>query len=71
MFAWAELGAFLMLLTAVTPVLGGYIARVFEGPPGGVRRFGERFELLIFRVCRVDPSREMKTASVSPGGPRV
>jgi hypothetical protein len=33
MFAWAELAGFLILLTALTPVLGDYLARVFEGPP--------------------------------------
>jgi K+-transporting ATPase ATPase A chain len=59
MFAWAELVAFLILLTALTPVLGGYVARVFEGPPTGIRRLGERFERLVFRTCKIDPNREM------------
>ena len=28
---WLQIGIFLVVLTAVTPVLGGYMARVYEG----------------------------------------
>ena len=59
MFAWAELAGFLILLTALTPVLGGYLARVFEGPPGGITRLGQPFEQWLLRICRVDPAHEM------------
>ena len=59
MFAWAELAGFLILLTALTPVLGGYLARVFEGPPRGITRLGQPFELRLLRISRVDPTHEM------------
>jgi hypothetical protein len=59
MFARAELAGFLILLTALTPVLGGYLARVFEGPPGGITRLGRPFEQRLLRICRVDPAHEM------------
>jgi potassium-transporting ATPase potassium-binding subunit len=59
MFAWAELAGFLILLTALTPVLGGYLARVFEGPPRGITRLGLPFEQRLLRICRVDPAHEM------------
>jgi K+-transporting ATPase ATPase A chain len=59
MFAWVELAAFLILLTALTPPLGGYLARVFAGEPSGIRRIGEPFERLVYRLCRIDPAHEM------------
>jgi K+-transporting ATPase ATPase A chain len=59
MFAWAELAGFLILLTALTPVLGGYLVRVFEGPPSSIMRLGRPFEQWLLRVCRVDPAHEM------------
>jgi len=44
--AWLELGAFALILTMLTPVLGGYMSAVFagsshpkgRGPNGGWRR---------------------------------
>jgi K+-transporting ATPase ATPase A chain len=59
MFAWAQLAGFLVLLAALTPILGGYMAGVFEGPPNGIRRIGGRIEGSIYRLCRIDPSQDM------------
>ena len=46
---WLQLGAFVVLLTELVPVLGGYLARVFQGEPvflsalvGPVERLGYR-----------------------------
>jgi K+-transporting ATPase ATPase A chain len=60
MSAWIELAAFVAVLTAVTPLLGGYMAAVFEGPPTGVRRALGGVEASIYRLCRIDPAHEMK-----------
>jgi len=38
--AWLELAAFVLVLTFVTPVLGGYLATVFGGAPHPVGGFG-------------------------------
>jgi K+-transporting ATPase ATPase A chain len=46
------------LLLLVKP-LGGYVARVFEGKPCGLDRLLGPVERLIYRLCGVNPSREM------------
>jgi K+-transporting ATPase ATPase A chain len=48
---WAEILLFLALLTALTPVVGGYMARVFGGEVGFLR-IAER---PLYRLLRVDP----------------
>ena len=53
MVAWSELTFFLIILTALTPLLGGYMAAVFEGELNGVRRFGAPVEALVYRMCRI------------------
>jgi K+-transporting ATPase ATPase A chain len=60
MSAWIELAAFVAVLMAVTPLLGGYMAAVFEGPPTGVRRALGGVEASIYRLCRIDPAHEME-----------
>jgi K+-transporting ATPase ATPase A chain len=60
MYAWIELAALAVVLTALTPLLGGYMAGVFEGPPAGARRILGPAEALVYRLCAVDPSREMR-----------
>ena len=53
MVAWSELTFFLIILAALTPLLGGDMAAVFEGEPNGVRRFGAPVEALVYRMCRI------------------
>jgi K+-transporting ATPase ATPase A chain len=50
MAGWIEILLFLALLTAITPVLGSYLARVFRGEPG-------RVESGFYRAIGVDPAR--------------
>ena len=57
--AWLELGAFVIVLTALTPVLGGYLASVFGDSPHPVRRIFAPLESLLYRICRIDAAREM------------
>jgi K+-transporting ATPase ATPase A chain len=55
---WLQIGIFLVVLTAVTPVLGGYMARVYEGKrvwPSAVLGPVER---ALYRVLRVAPREE-------------
>ena len=48
---WAEIGLFLAILTGLTPVVGGYLARVFAGEVTFLR-FAER---PLYRLMGVDP----------------
>ncbi|MGA2398965.1 MAG: potassium-transporting ATPase subunit KdpA [Steroidobacteraceae bacterium] len=50
---------FLGVLVLCTKPLGSYIADVMEGRPNLALRLGGRFEALIYRICGVDPGREM------------
>jgi K+-transporting ATPase ATPase A chain len=59
MSAWLEFGGFVLVLTFVTPLLGGYLAAVFASGPHPVRAFLGPLESLIYRLCRIDSAREM------------
>lgn len=50
---WIEIGLFLVVLTALTPLAGGYMARVFRGE----LTFLGRVERPVYRVLGVDPQR--------------
>jgi len=60
MNGWLEAAALVIVLTAVTPLLGRYLTAVFEGPPTGVRRVFGGVENAIYRLCRIDPRHEMR-----------
>ena len=55
----AQIVFYLVVLTALTPPLGAFIARVYEGKrvPGLTRVFGP-VERGIYRLLRIDPARE-------------
>jgi len=59
MAAWLELALFFAVLTFLTPVLGKYMAEVFEGEPSGARRMFGAFERLLYRCCKIDEHAEM------------
>ena len=48
------------MLLALAKPLGAYMARVYEGQPAVLNRIGAPFERLLYRVCGVDPQREMR-----------
>ena len=50
---------FLLLVLAAVKPLGLYMANVFEGRPLWLVRAGAPLERLIYRLCGVDPGREM------------
>jgi potassium-transporting ATPase potassium-binding subunit len=55
---WLQLVIFLVLLTAATPLLGGYMARVYQGEPLALRSLLSGFERATFRVFGVSRSEE-------------
>jgi K+-transporting ATPase ATPase A chain len=58
--AWLQLLVLVALVFAATPLLGGYMARVYGGGAApGDRIFGP-VERLIYRATGVDPSREQR-----------
>jgi len=59
MTAWRELLAFLVVLTVLTPLLGGYMAAVFEDATSPLRRFAAPLERLVYRACGIDERVEM------------
>jgi K+-transporting ATPase ATPase A chain len=57
---WVQLGVLVVLIVALTPPLGAYLARVFgDGPAPGDRVFAP-VERLVYRVCGVDERREQR-----------
>jgi potassium-transporting ATPase potassium-binding subunit len=57
---WGQLIALVVLLGATAPLLGRYIAGVYEGAPSRLDRVVGPVERLIYRSCRVDPEREQR-----------
>jgi K+-transporting ATPase ATPase A chain len=57
---WGQLIALVLLLGATAPLLGRYIAGVYEGAPSKLDRVFGPVERLIYRSCRVDPEREQR-----------
>jgi K+-transporting ATPase ATPase A chain len=58
--AWIELAAFVVVLTALTPPLGGYMEAVFSGRRTVAHRVLAPLESTVYRLCRIDPEREMR-----------
>jgi len=50
---------FLAVLVLCTKPLGSYIADIMDGRSNVALRLGGRFEALIYRICGVEPGREM------------
>ncbi len=58
-FAWILIGVFLLLVLACVKPLGLYMANVFAGRPIWPLRAGAPFERWSWRLCGIDPLREM------------
>ncbi len=52
---WFEIALYLAVLTALTPLLGGYMARVYRFEPVFLGRVVGPLERLTYRVIGVDP----------------
>jgi K+-transporting ATPase ATPase A chain len=55
-----QLVVFVVVLLALAKPLGAYMARIYEGEPAFLNRIGAPFERLLYRVCGVNPQREMR-----------
>ena len=53
---WLQIAIYLAVLTALTPVLGGYMARVFRGEGVFLTPVLRPLERLTYRLIRVNPS---------------
>src|SRR3984893_15935022 len=60
--AWLELAFLIAAIAVTTPLLGGYLAKVYDpslGRPRGDRVFSA-VERPIYRLCRIDPESEQR-----------
>ena len=55
---WLQIAFYAAVLTALTPLLGGYMARVYQGEPRALSRVFAPLERLTYRALRTDPERE-------------
>ena len=61
--AWLQIAFYVVVLTALAPLLGGYIARVYRGERLALARVCGPLERLTYRALRVDPVREQSWRS--------
>jgi len=57
---YLQLVVYVVVLLALAKPLGTYMARIFEGQPAVLNTIGGPFERLLYRVCGVDPAKEMR-----------
>src|SRR5665213_1388575 len=55
---WTQIVIFVVVLTALTPLLGGYMARVYQGRRVRLSALGETTERLLYRLVGVDRTEE-------------
>jgi potassium-transporting ATPase potassium-binding subunit len=55
---WLQIAVFFVVLTALTPLIGGYMARVFTGERVFLTPVIGPLERLFYRLLRTDPERE-------------
>ena len=57
---YLQLAFYVAVLLALVKPLGAYMARIYEGQPALLNRFGAPLERLIYRLCGVQPDQEMR-----------
>ena len=57
---WAQLIALIVLIGVTAPLLGRYMANVYEGGPSRLDRVFGPIERFFYRACRIDPEREQR-----------
>ena len=68
---WLQILVFLAVVAAVTPPIGAYMARVFERERTWLDPVPRPIERLIYRLTRVDESRDMRWTDVRRGAAAV
>lgn len=58
-----QVGIYLAILIASVKPLGWYMARVYEGKPCGLQRILSPIEKFIYKICNIQPEREMNWKS--------
>ncbi len=58
--SWAEILFFLALLVISTPLLGGYMAKVYSNEKAPGDRVFLPVERFVYKVCRIDPGHEQR-----------
>ncbi|MDB5807946.1 MAG: potassium-transporting ATPase subunit KdpA [Betaproteobacteria bacterium] len=56
---YLQLAFYIVVLIALAKPVGAYMARIYSDEPAVLNRAGAPFERLIYRLCRVDASKEM------------
>ena len=56
---YLQLAFYVVALVALAKPLGAYMARVYEGEPAFLNRVGAPVERFFYRLCGVDPARDM------------
>ncbi len=62
-FGWLQAAVYFALVLALTAPLGTYLARVFRGERTWLSPALVPVENAVYRVCRIDPKREMNATS--------
>jgi K+-transporting ATPase ATPase A chain len=57
---YLQLAFYVVVLISLAKPLGAYMARIYAGEPAVLNTFGRPFEGLLYRVCGIDPGREMR-----------
>jgi K+-transporting ATPase ATPase A chain len=58
--AWLQLIVYVAFILALTPLLGGYMAKVWAGDKAPGDRVFKPVENLIYRICGIDPENEQR-----------
>ena len=57
---YLQLAFYVVVLIGLAKPLGAYMARVYEGQPALLNTLGAPVERVLYRVCGIDPAREMR-----------
>ena len=56
---WAQILIFIIIIILISPLVGRYMANVFEGKPTLLTPFLSWLEDFFYRICKITPSEEM------------
>ena len=56
---YLQLAFYLAVLLLLAKPFGSYMARIYQGEPAVLNRWGAPVERLVYRLCAIDPAEEM------------